>query len=230
MRTLDASKRGGAFRDNCARMYAKKAPKGKSKAKKPSIDAESAEGIVNFDNLQNRMEDALSELSQNFAAKIPARINSGFIDNIMVKLSSGKKVPLYELAQVQTQNDSFVLTIQDQFPNAAKIISESIVNTGFSLIPQVKGETITIAIPITTQDQRSSVAKVAKGISDEAKVELRKARQKAMSDIRRNKEGESKDLIRRIENQVQQLTDYFIERIDSALEAKVKEITGTKLR
>ena len=53
------------------------APKGKSKAKKPSIDADSAEGIVNFDNLQNRMEDALSELSQNFAAKIPARINSG---------------------------------------------------------------------------------------------------------------------------------------------------------
>ena len=45
------------------------------------------------------------------------------------------------------------------------------------------------------------MAKVAKGISDEAKVELRKARQKAMSDIRRNKEGESKDLIRRIENQ-----------------------------
>ena len=53
-----------------------------------------------------------------------------------------------------------------------------------------------------THDQRSSIEKVAKVIANSAKDGLRKVRQKGMVQIRNNKEGQSKDFIRRIENQV----------------------------
>ena len=68
--------------------------------------------------------------------------------------------------------------------------------------PQIKGTTITIPIPLFTHDQKGAVEKIAKGIANQAKDGLRKVRQKGMIDIRNNKEGQSKDLIRRIENQV----------------------------
>lgn len=68
--------------------------------------------------------------------------------------------------------------------------------------PQLKGTTITIPIPLFTHDQKGAVEKIAKGIANQAKDGLRKIRQKGMIDIRNNKEGNSKDLIRRIENQV----------------------------
>ena len=82
------------------------------------------------------------------------------------------------------------------------MIAAAIAETGFNMQPQIKGSTITIPIPLFTHDQKGAVEKIAKGIANQAKDGLRKVRQKGMIDIRNNKEGHSKDLIRRVENQV----------------------------
>lgn len=59
--------------------------------------------------------------------------------------------------------------------------------------------------PRFSSDQRSTLEKISKGIANQGKDALRKVRQKGMVDIRNNKEGQSKDLIRRIEGQVSTL-------------------------
>lgn len=47
---------------------------------------------------------------------------AGFIDNIMVEVGKGKKTPLYQIAQVKTNNDSFTIEIQDVFPNVSLFV------------------------------------------------------------------------------------------------------------
>lgn len=40
----------------------------------------------------------------------------------MVDTGKGKKVPLYQVAQVQSQNDLFIIEVQDTFPNVSIIL------------------------------------------------------------------------------------------------------------
>ncbi|XP_065054543.1 ribosome-recycling factor, mitochondrial-like isoform X2 [Rhopilema esculentum] len=185
-----------------AHLYSKKAQKSKSKGKKLSLAMDDAEGIVDLHNLQQRMEEVLEEMNQDLATKVPLRITTGFLDNILIEITKGKKVPLYQVAQIKSTSDFFHVEIQDTFLNASKVISSAIIETGFNMQPTTKGNTITIPIPLFTHDQRNSIEKVAKVIANSAKDGLRKVRQKGMVQIRNNKEGQSKDFIRRIENQV----------------------------
>jgi len=205
-------------------LLAKKAQKTKSKTKKLALNEEEAEGIVDLKNLKQKMEDVLEEMSEELAAKVPLRITSGFLDNIVVDTGKGKKTPLYELAQVKTNSESFSIEVQSNFPNATKLVAAAISDTGFNMQPTIKGSTITVPIPLASSDHRSSLEKLSKSIANKAKDALRKVRQRGMVEIRNNKEGQSKDLIHRVENQVQQLTDHYNGKVDLTYDKKVKEI------
>jgi ribosome recycling factor len=85
------------------------------------------------------------------------------------------------------------------------------------------GENIIINVPALTEERRIDLAKQAKVEAEEAKIVVRNSRKDANNEIKKNEEF-SDDLKKNAEQDIQDLTNKYIERINSIFEAKEKEI------
>jgi ribosome recycling factor len=88
------------------------------------------------------------------------------------------------------------------------------------------GKVIRIAIPPLTEERRKELVKVVKKMAEEKKVELRNHRREAnetLKDLKKEKVITEDDLFR-YQEEVQKITDSFVEKIDTLLESKEKEI------
>ena len=93
-------------------------------------------------------------------------------------------------------------------------------NLGFN--PMNNGESVIINVPPLTEERRKQLTKQAKAEAEDAKIGVRNDRKSANNELK--KLDISEDLLRDAENEVQELTDAHITRIDSILENKEKEI------
>src|SRR5690606_11399053 len=96
-----------------------------------------------------------------------------------------------------------------------------IANLGFN--PMNNGDLIIISVPPLTEERRRELAKQAKAEAEDAKIGVRSARKDANTEIKKLSDV-SEDIQKSAENEVQQLTDKYVKKIDEALEVKEKEI------
>jgi ribosome recycling factor len=98
-----------------------------------------------------------------------------------------------------------------------------VANLGFN--PMNNGDMIIISVPPLTEDRRRELAKQAKAEAEDAKIGIRNARKDANTDIKKlEKDGTSEDICKSAEEQVQNLTNTFIKKIDELLAVKEAEI------
>lgn len=98
-----------------------------------------------------------------------------------------------------------------------------IANLGFN--PMNNGDVIIISVPPLTEDRRRELAKQAKAEAEDAKIGIRNARKDANNDIKKlEKDGTSEDICKSAEEDVQNLTNTYIKKIDELLAAKEAEI------
>jgi len=96
-------------------------------------------------------------------------------------------------------------------------------NLGFN--PQNNGETLLISVPPLTEERRRDLVKKAKAEGEHAKVGIRNHRKDAMDIIKDLKnEGLSEDMTKDAEEEIQQITNGFIKKIDDLLDLKEKDI------
>jgi ribosome recycling factor len=94
-------------------------------------------------------------------------------------------------------------------------------NLGFN--PMNNGDLIIISVPPLTEERRRDLAKQAKSEAEDAKVGVRNARKDANNEIKKLDDA-SEDLKKNAEIDVQKITDIFIQKIESVLDTKEKEI------
>jgi ribosome recycling factor len=98
-----------------------------------------------------------------------------------------------------------------------------IANLGFN--PMNNGDVIIISVPPLTEERRRELAKQAKAEAEDAKIGVRNARKDANTDIKKlEKEGTSEDVCKSAEDEVQNLTNAYIKKIDELLAEKEVEI------
>lgn len=98
-----------------------------------------------------------------------------------------------------------------------------IANLGFN--PMNNGDMVIISVPPLTEERRKELAKQAKAEAEDAKIGIRNARKDANTDIKKlEKEGTSEDICKNAEDEVQNLTNAFIKKIDELLVEKEAEI------
>jgi len=96
-------------------------------------------------------------------------------------------------------------------------------NLGFN--PRNNGEVLRILVPPLTEERRRDLVKKAKTEAENAKVAIRNIRRNAMETSKKlKKDGIPEDEIEQLENEIQKLTDKYIEKIDKAFELKEKDI------
>ena len=134
----------------------------------------------------------------------------------------GSLTPLTQVANVNTP-DGRTIVVQPWEKKLLVDIEKAIMNANLGFNPMNNGENIIINVPALTEERRIDLAKQAKVEAEEAKIVVRNSRKDANNEIKKNEEF-SDDLKKNAEQDIQDLTNKYIERINSIFEAKEKEI------
>ena len=172
--------------------------------------------------VESKMLTTVNHLVDDFSTIRTGRANPSLVDKLNVEYY-GTKTPLQQLASISVP-DPKLLVIQPFDKSALEEIEKSIMNADIGLNPTNDGEVIRIPIPPLSEERRKELTKVASKASEEAKVSIRTHRRFGIDEISKLKDDHSADAIKRLETQVQDLTNSFVIKIDELLSVKQNEL------
>lgn len=177
----------------------------------------------NKDETKKRMEGALESLHKEFSGLRTGRASTNMLEPVMVEVY-GSKMPLNQVASVSAPEPR-LLTVQVWDVGNAKAVEKAIRESGLNLNPQAEGALIRVPIPALTEDRRKELVKVAGQYAEQTRVAVRNVRRDAMEAIKKMKAaGVSEDEQKRLEGEVQKITDDVIGKIDKSLADKEKDV------
>ncbi|GAB4312560.1 MAG: ribosome recycling factor [Candidatus Sumerlaeia bacterium] len=173
---------------------------------------------------KEKMEKAIEVLEHEFSALRTGRASLGILDGIEVD-SYGTKLPLNQVATLSTP-DARTIMIQPWDKNVMAHIEKAILAANIGLTPTNDGKVIRLNIPQMTEERRRDVVKVAHQLAEEARVAIRNIRRAENERIKKLEKAHeiSEDESHRAQDEMQKITDQFIETINKILAAKEKEI------
>ena len=168
------------------------------------------------------MLNTVNHLIDEFSTIRTGRANPALVDKLSVEYY-GTKTPLQQLSTISVP-DPKLLVIQPFDKSSLEEIEKAILNADIGLNPTNDGEVIRIPIPPLSEERRKELGKVASKSSEEAKVSVRTHRRFGIDEISKLKDDHSADDIKRLETQVQDLTNNFVTKIDELLSIKQNEL------
>lgn len=173
---------------------------------------------------EDKMEKSLSSLEKEFATIRAGRANPHILDKIKVDYY-GTPTPIQQVANISVP-EARMITIQPWEARLIKPIEKAIMCSDIGINPNNDGKMIRLNFPELTEERRKDLVKDVKKKGESAKVAIRNIRRDANDFLKKqNKLSEiTEDELKDYENDVQKMTDKFIKKIDSAIEAKSKEI------
>tara|TARA_B100000700_G_scaffold175417_2_gene193743 strand:+ start:863 stop:1420 length:558 start_codon:yes stop_codon:yes gene_type:complete len=170
------------------------------------------------------MEKSLSALDVAFKKIRTGRATPSLLDSIKVNYYD-KLTPLAQVASISIE-DAKTLAIAPWEKGIVQEIEKAISESELGLNPATSGDTIRVILPDLTEETRRDFIKKAKSEAENAKVSVRNVRREGNSQLKEFlKEKEiSEDEERQGEEEIQKLTDLFVEKVDAALEAKEKDL------
>ena len=137
----------------------------------------------------------------------------------------GNPTPIEQVGNISTP-DARQIIIQPWERNMLPVIEKAILVANLGFTPQNNGEFIRIMVPSPTEERRKELAKKTKHEAEQAKVSIRNIRRTANDTAKKLRNNAiPEDMIKRLEGDIQKMTDDFIAQIDKIAAAKEKEIT-----
>ena len=174
----------------------------------------------NKDDLKRRMDGAVDVLHTEFAGLRTGRASVNLLDPVQVEVY-GSKMPLNQVGTVSVP-EARLLSVQVWDAGNTNAVEKAIRDAGLGLNPQPEGNVIRIPIPDLNEERRQELSKVASKYAEAARVAVRNVRRDGMDAIKKG--GESEDEQKRLSEEVQKLTDQIIQKIDTMLADKEKDI------
>ena len=178
---------------------------------------------IDTDDLQRRMDGAMTALKHEFASLRTGRASASIVDPIMVE-AYGQMTPINQLGTVNVPEPRMVvINVWDK--GMISKVEKAIRESGIGINPVTDGPLIRLPIPELNEERRKQLSKVAAGYAENAKIAIRNIRRDGMDQIKKAKAaGMSEDDQKMWAEEVQEMTDRAIAAVDKALEAKQAEI------
>ncbi|MCK9237166.1 MAG: ribosome recycling factor [Thiopseudomonas sp.] len=173
---------------------------------------------------QQRMRKSTDSLQHAFAKIRTGRAHPSILDGVMVSYY-GSDTPLRQVANVVSEDSrTLALTVFDR--SMIQAVEKAIMQADLGLNPATAGTTIRVPMPALTEETRKVYTRQARQEAENARVAVRNVRRDALTQIKDLvKEKEiSEDDERRGADEVQKVTDKFIEEIDAMLAAKEADL------
>ena len=177
-------------------------------------------------DIERRMHGALDSLKSDLSGLRTGRANTSLLDPIQVEVY-GAMMPLNQVATVSAPEPR-LLSVQVWDKSNMTPVEKAIRSAGLGINPIVDGQNIRLPIPDMTEERRKELVKLAHQYAEKAKIAVRNVRRDGNDDLKADEKKKeiSEDDRKRLETEVQKLTDGLIADIDNALAAKEKEIFG----
>lgn len=173
---------------------------------------------------KEKMKKTLEKIEDELKKMRTGKPSPAILEEIKVDYY-GVPTPVNQLATISVSEER-TLVIKPWDRSVLSLIEKAINASDLGLNPVNDGNVIRLVFPTPTTEQREKWVKKAKEIVEEGKIAIRNIRREIIKKIKEDqKEGNiPEDDARRLENEVQKLTDEFIEKLDEVFEIKKKEI------
>jgi len=176
---------------------------------------------IDIDAIEKRMNGAVSAMKSEFQALRTGRASASLLDKIMVN-AYGAMTPLNQCAGINVPEPRMItVTVWDKtlIDSVDKAIRES--NIGIN--PVGDGMMLRLPIPELNEERRIELTKVAGGYAENARIAVRNVRRDGMDQVKKS-DDLSEDDQKIWSDEIQELTNKSIKKIDEVLEQKQLEI------
>ena len=179
---------------------------------------------INKDDLVKRMDGAINSFSGDLVGLRTGRASTNMVDGILDD-AYGQKMPIDQVGSISVP-EARMISIQVWDKGLVIAVEKAIHESGLGLNPQTDGELIRIPIPELNEERREELSKIAGKYAEQSRVAIRNVRRDGMDEIKKiEKDGTvGKDRAVDLSNEVQELTDDYIKKIDEMLSQKENEI------
>ena len=173
---------------------------------------------------ERKLKKAVEAVKRDLDKVRTGRASVALLDDIRVEYY-GTPTPINQLATISIP-ESRLIVIQPWDSSLLPEIEKAILRSDLGLTPSNDGKVIRISIPRLTEERRQELVKVVKKMGEGGKVSVRNIRRDAIEQVRKMEKGKeiSKDDLHHYQNEIQKLTDRFVERIEELVTAKEKEV------
>ncbi len=172
---------------------------------------------------EERMEKAIGALKKELAGFRAGRATPTMLDRIQVEYY-GTMTPVSQMGGITTP-DARTLLIQPWDKSVLSAIEKAILKSDLGITPSNDGAVIRLVIPMLTEERRAELAKQTKKTGEDAKVAIRNIRRDANDECKKREKADiSEDESRRVQDEIQKLTDRYIAEVDKLIAAKEKEM------
>lgn len=178
---------------------------------------------IDLEDLERRMVGALGALKQDFSSLRTGRASASMLDAITVE-AYGAQTPLNQVGTVNVPEPRMVtLNVWDK--SLVGAVDKAIRSSGLGINPVMDGTLLRMPIPELNEERRRELTKVAGNYAENARVAIRNVRRDGMDQIKKAKaDGMSEDEQKLYQDEIQELTDDAIAKVDEALDTKQHEI------
>ncbi|WP_179379942.1 ribosome recycling factor [Jannaschia marina] len=176
---------------------------------------------LDTNDLERRMEGAMSNLRTEFGSLRTGRASASMLEPVMVD-AYGSPTPVNQVGTVNVPEPRMV-TVNVWDKSLVGKVEKAIRESGLGINPQLNGTIIMLPIPELNEERRRELGKVAGQYAEGARVAVRNVRRDGMDQIKKA-DGLAEDEAKMWEQEVQEMTNTYIKKIDKALEDKQAEI------
>jgi ribosome recycling factor len=180
--------------------------------------------MADLKDAESKMSKAVDSTRSEFASIRTGRATPALLDRLHVE-AYGSAVPLKQVASVSAPDArSLVIAAFDR--NTVGDIRKAIEKSDLGLTPNVDGNQIRLIIPPLNEERRKDLVKILKKKAEEGKIAVRNVRHKIHDDLKVQLKDHkiTEDDSKRLQDQLQKITDKFVKEIDSLVTVKEKEI------
>ena len=175
-------------------------------------------------DIERRMTGAVESLKSDLGGLRTGRANTSLLDPVVVEVY-GAMMPLNQVATVSAPEPR-MLSVQVWDKSNMTAVEKGIAKANLGLNPMIDGQTLRLPMPDLTQERRKDLAKLAGEYGEKAKIAVRNVRRDGMESLKTDEKKKeiSEDDRKRMEDEVQKLTDKHVADIDVAVDKKIQEI------
>ena len=175
-------------------------------------------------NADQKMHKSIDTLKADLAKVRTGRANTGILDHVMVDYY-GNPTALTQVANV-TLLDARTIGVQPWEKKMVAVVEKAIRESDLGLNPSTQGDVIRVPTPALTEERRKEMVKLVKSEAEDAKIAIRNIRRDANEALKKLLKDKacSEDDERRAQDDVQKLTDKFVQEVDKLAADKEKEL------
>ena len=179
---------------------------------------------MDYQNIEERMKKTISVFEENLAEIRAGRANPAILNKVTIDYY-GTQTPINQVAGISVP-EARLIVIQPWDMNALKEIERAILASDIGITPNNDGKVIRLNFPELNEERRKEIVKDIKKMAEEAKVAVRAVRRDGLDEFKaKQKNAEiTEDDLKVAEEQIQKLTDKYVDEIDKILDKKEKEV------